>query len=263
MNNKSLFISITLAFALMFGFFLHNQQITQLEQKIDTITSEYNAEIETTQFSTQTNDRVVDNSNPNILTLDELNNQLIIARSALQVAQQKSSLASSKSTVLTDEISQIKDSRGQVKSLKTSLEKSQQKLQVADNNLKDSNQKLQVSDKKLQVSDKKLQVSSQELGYLQRVFESQNKNIASNNIARITELQKSAVGIGIGGLLIPVVGAAMLVNYTVQEVNNYCANIKNIIDLEEKVFKKVVSLDTKMQQAYHQKCVVGFLQSQP
>ncbi|MBE8190363.1 MAG: hypothetical protein HAW58_05850 [Candidatus Thioglobus sp.] len=241
MENKSLFVAITLFLALISGFFFHNQEVTELEQKI-AIISKYNAEIKGLKFSENTNFETNSETNYNsdnidnnsyISTLEDLNNQLISARSALQIAQQKSSLSSSKSSVLTDEISQIKDTRGKVKSLK----KSQQKLQ-----------------QKLQISDKKLKVSDQKLNYLQHMFESQNKNTVNNNIARITELQESAAGIGISGFLLPIVSVAILTSYTVKEVNNYCANIKNIINLEQKVFKKVVSLDAQMQENYQQKC---------
>lgn len=230
MNNKSLFVSIILSLALMFGFFFHKQEIRQFKQKINAITNNYNAEINATNRNTKT-DNYTDNTNA--LMLENLNNQLITVNSALKKAQQKSSLQSSKSSVLTNEISQIKDTRNKVKSLKTSLKKSTQKLRVFD--------------EKLKISDKKLD-------YLQRVFESQNKKIADHNLQRITQLQDYAAGIGISGLLMPLVGVAMLTSYTIKEIDNYCANIKNIINLEEQVFKKVVSLDAKMQQDYRQKC---------
>ncbi len=256
MNNKLLFTSITLVLALIVGFFAHNQQVAQLEQKIDVIINEYDAEIKAVHLNANANNNIVDgNINPNISTLENLNNQLIKARSDLQIAQQKLLLSNAKSSVLTDEVSQIKDTRGKVKLLKASLKKSEKKLQVSDQKLKISNQKLKTSDQKLKTSDQKL-------GYLQRVFRAQNKDIVNNNISRITELQGSAAGIGVAGLLIPVAGVAMLTTYTVKEVNNYCANIKNIIDLDKKVFKKVVSLDAQMQDNYHQKCIVGLLGSQ-
>jgi hypothetical protein len=48
-----------------------------------------------------------------------------------------------------------------------------------------------------------------------------------------------------------------LVSYTIEEIDNYCSNIKNTMVLEEKIFGKVVSLDTKMQNNYHKQCVVS------
>ena len=76
-------------------------------------------------------------------------------------------------------------------------------------------------------------------------------------MARISELKETTTGIVVTGIIVPAIGVATLISYTTQEIDNYCANIKNTIDLEKKVFNKVVSLDAQMQENYHQQCEVS------
>jgi hypothetical protein len=76
-------------------------------------------------------------------------------------------------------------------------------------------------------------------------------------MARIDELKETSTSIAVTGLIVPAIGVVTLISYTTEEINNYCANIKNTIDLEKKVFNKVVSLDTQMQDNYHQQCEVS------
>ena len=223
MENKSLFAAISLTIVLVAGFFFYNNQINQLENEITDITTEYNSKINATQSIAETED------NTQTSILEDLNNQLIDARSALQEAQQKLTLATSKSSVLNDEMSQMHDARGEVDTLKGSL----------------------------QATKKELVVSGEKLEYLEGLFESQNKATVNKNMARIDELKETSTGIAVTGLVVPAIGVATLVSYTTQEIDNYCANIKSTMDLEKKVFNKVVSLDAKMQESYHQKCEVS------
>jgi len=223
MENKSLFASITLSIALVAGFFFYNGQINELKQEVTSITTEYNTKISAVQSNTETK------NSTNTSVLEDLNDQLVAARSALQETQKKLVLATGKSSVLDSEISQIHDARGEVKSLKGSLENTQQKLQI----------------------------SGEKIDYLKGIFETQNKTTVVKNMARIDELKETSTGIAVTGLIVPAIGVATLISYTTEEINNYCANIKNTIDLEEKVFNKVVSLDAQMQDNYHQQCEVS------
>ena len=223
MENKSLFTSIILTLILVTGFFFYNDQVSGLENEIDSITVEYNSKIEALQPNNTHNEEI------QVSTLDDLNSQLVSARSALREAQQKLLLATSKTSVLGSEISQIHDARGKVKSLEGSLKNTQQELEL----------------------------SGIKLDYLESVFELQNKATIKNNIARIKELKETSTGIALAGFIVPAVGVATLISYTVEEIHNYCGNIKNAIDLEEKVFGKIISLDTEMQNNYHQQCVVS------
>ena len=223
MENKSLFASITLSIALVAGFFFYNGQINELKQEVTSITTEYNTKISAVQSNTKTK------NSTNTSVLEDLNDQLVAARSALQETQKKLVLATGKSSVLDSEISQIHDARGEVKSLKGSLENTQQKLQI----------------------------SGEKIDYLKGIFETQNKTTVVKNMARIDELKETSTGIAVTGLIVPAIGVATLISYTTEEINNYCANIKNTIDLEEKVFNKVVSLDAQMQDNYHQQCEVS------
>jgi predicted PurR-regulated permease PerM len=223
MENKSLFAAISLTIVLISGFFFYNNQVSQLEDEITSITTEYNSKISAVQSTPNIENKA------NTSILEDLNNQLITARSALQEAQQKLTLATSKSSVLDSEISQINDARGEVKVLKGSLENTQQKLQI----------------------------SGEKIDYLKGIFETQNKATVVKNMARIDELKETSTSIAVTGLIVPAIGVVTLISYTTEEIDNYCANIKNTIDLEKKVFNKVVSLDTQMQDNYHQQCEVS------
>jgi predicted PurR-regulated permease PerM len=230
MENKSLFAAISLTIVLISGFFFYNNQVNQLENEITSITTEYNSKINAVQpvASTENN---VDTS-----ILEDLNNQLIDTRSALQAAQQKLTLATSKSSVLNDEISQIHDARGEVDVLKGSLE---------------------VTQSSLKTTKKELVVSGEKLEHLHNIFKKQNTTQVTNNLTRIATLKETSTGIAVTGFIVPAIGVATLISYTTEEIDNYCANIKNIMDLENKVFNKVVSLDAQMQENYHQQCEVS------
>jgi hypothetical protein len=230
MENKSLFAAISLTIVLISGFFFYNNQVNQLENEITSITTEYNSKINAVQpvASTENN---VDTS-----ILEDLNNQLIDTRSALQAAQQKLTLATSKSSVLNDEISQIHDARGEVDVLKGSLE---------------------VTQSSLKTTKKELVVSGEKLEHLHNIFKKQNTTQVTNNLTRIATLKETSTGIAVTGLIVPAIGVATLISYTTEEIDNYCANIKNTMDLEKKVFNKVVSLDAQTQDNYHQQCEVS------
>ncbi|HIG88571.1 MAG TPA: hypothetical protein EYQ04_01210, partial [Candidatus Thioglobus sp.] len=158
MENKSLFAAISLTIVLISGFFFYNNQVSQLEDEITSITTEYNSKISAVQSTPNIENKA------NTSILEDLNNQLITARSALQEAQQKLTLATSKSSVLDSEISQINDARGEVKVLKGSLENTQQKLQI----------------------------SGEKIDYLKGIFETQNKATVVKNMARIDELKETS-----------------------------------------------------------------------
>jgi len=230
MENKSPFIAAVLTITLISGFFFYNDRINQLEKEISNISTEYNLKIGAVQTTTSTK------NNTNTSILEDLNNQLIDARSALQVAQQKLTLATSKSSVLNDEMSQMHDARNEVDTLNGSLKATQSSLQKATT---------------------ELMVSGEKLNHLQNIFKTQNKAVVSKNMVRINELKETSTGIAITGFLLPAFGVATLISYTAEEINNYCANIKNTMDLDKKVFNKVISLDAQMQDNYHQQCEVS------
>jgi predicted PurR-regulated permease PerM len=230
MENKSLFAAISLTIVLISGFFFYNNQVNQLENEITSITTEYNSKINAVQPVARTENNV-DTS-----ILEDLNNQLIDARSALQAAQKKLTLATSKSSVLNDEMVQIHDARGEVDTLKGSLE---------------------VTQSSLKTTKKELVVSGEKLEHLHNIFKEQNITQVANNLTRIATLKETTTGIAVTGFIVPAIGVATLISYTAEEIDNYCANIKNIMDLEKKVFNKVVSLDAQTQDNYHQQCEVS------
>ncbi|MDC9727508.1 MAG: hypothetical protein PSN35_06715 [Candidatus Thioglobus sp.] len=222
MENKSLFTSIVLALALVSGYVFYTDKVNELETELQATTQEYNNKL--TALQSTASDKT---STPS--ALESLNNQLIKAQSELKLAQQKLTLASSKSSVLGDEITQMTDARDKVGLLKDSLQSTQAKLAI----------------------------SAEKVDYLENLFATQNKDTIVNNINRIKELKETSSGIAVTGLIVPAIGVATLVSYTTEEIDNYCANIKNIMTLEHKVFGKVVSLDKAMQKNYHNQCEVS------
>ncbi len=225
MENKSLFSSIILAVALVATYFFYNTKVDNLNQEISAITNEYNAKISAVA-PIDTKSEVKED----LSALESLNTQLIDTRSKLESTRKELSLAKSKASVLSDEIKQMSDSRDKVKSLATSLQSTKEKLQL----------------------------SSNKVEFLQNIFKESNTEQVAKNISRITTLKETSTGIAVTGLIVPVVGVATLVAYTTDEIKNYCANVKNIMTLEEKVFGKIVSLDETMQKDYQQQCVVSF-----
>jgi peptidyl-tRNA hydrolase len=225
MENKSLFSAIVLAFTLIATYTFYNNKVVELEQDVSEITQEYNLKL-----SALTGDSQKDKKESKVSALEDLNNQLIKARSALKISEEKLSLVASKTHVLGNEISQMSDARDKVKTLQGSLQSTQ----------------------------KKLTLSADKVQYLEQIFETQNKSTIVNNIARIKELKETTSGIAITGLIVPAIGVATLVSYTTEEINNYCNNIQNIMSLENKVFGKIVSLDSQMQSNYHNQCEVSF-----
>ncbi|SMN15676.1 Likely vesicular transport factor Uso1p [uncultured Candidatus Thioglobus sp.] len=223
MENKSLFSSIVFAFALIAGYFFYTDKITELETEIQATTQEYNTKLDALQSTPGVN-KSNDSS-----ALEALNNQLIGARSALKIAQQKLSLVTSKTSVLGSEISQMSDARDQVKTLQGSLQSAKQKLSL----------------------------SAEKVSYLEDIFTTQNTQRVIKNITRIESLKETTSGIAITGLIVPAIGIATLVSYTNEEIDNYCDNIKDTMELENKIFGKVVSLGVDMQKSYHNQCEVS------
>ncbi|BBB24045.1 conserved hypothetical protein [Isorropodon fossajaponicum endosymbiont JTNG4] len=230
MENKSLFSSIVLTIALVVGYFIHNNQVIKLNNEISSLAQEYNTKLIALQPNNAKQVARSSTTPSSTNALENLNNQLIKTRSALKKAQDKLSLATSKGHVLNDEILQINDARTKVKTLKNSLTSAQEKLQISDERLK----------------------------YLKSIFEEQNKNTVTKNIARIKKIKETSAGIAITGLIVPAIGVATLISYTTEEIQNYCDNIKNTMDLEYKVFGKVISLDNDIQTSYHQQCMLSF-----
>lgn len=225
MQNKSPFVIIVLAIALAGTYFFYQQKNQALQTEIAQITQEYNAKLGVLSDQAQAE---VDRGD--ISALESLNNQLIQTRSELQKAQKALARSQGKTHVLGDEIKQISDARGSVNTLKAELSSTQEQLKL----------------------------SAEKLNLLQQLFKEQNTQQIDKNIARITQLKESSVGIAATGLIVPVVGAATLASYAIEEIDNYCANIENTLKLEKQVFGQVVSMNDKAQQDYHNQCVVTF-----
>ncbi len=103
MENKSLFSAIVLAFTLIATYTFYNNKVVELEQDVSEITQEYNLKL-----SALTGNSQKDKKESNVSALEDLNNQLIKARSALKISEEKLSLVASKTHVLGNEISRLK-----------------------------------------------------------------------------------------------------------------------------------------------------------
>ena len=232
MENKPLFLIITLSVTLIVGFFFYSNKVAELENAFSATTNEPDSKVSRAENSTTNND----DASHSALTLDDLDQQIIMLQSELTATKKALSLANSKSYVLSDEISKIEDARSEVDNLKGSLQSTQQSLNQTQDLLK--------------ISDKKL-------NHLKNVFEQQNQSIVKRNFERISALKETSTGIAVTGVIVPVIGVATLVSYTVEEIENYCQNIKNTMSLEKKVLGEIVSLDEQMQKNYHTQCVVS------
>ncbi len=232
MENKSLFTIIALSITLIASFFFFSNKVAELENELSATTNEFNSKLSVVENSTS-NDNV--DTNPTV-TLDDLDQQIVTLQSELTATKKALSLANSKSHVLTDEISKIEDARSEVSNLKGSLQSAQQSLNQTQTQLK---------------------ISDQKLNHLKTVFEQQNQSIVKRNFDRISALKETSTGIAVTGVIVPVIGVATLVSYTVEEIENYCQNIKNTMSLEKKVLGEIVSLNESMQKNYHEQCVVS------
>ncbi len=226
MNNKSLFAAIALTVALFFTYSFYSNKVADLSQEITQITQEYNSKLSTLNGVISTDS---DNAAADLPALERLSQQLIEAREQLHQAQQQLRQTNNTSSVLTHEIQQAADARDEVKVLKGSLESAQAQLKLSD----------------------------EKVALLQELFKAQHTEQTNKTLARITDLKETSTGIAMSGLIVPVVGAATLAAYAIEEIDNYCQNIEGILSLEKQVFGQVVSLDEAMQQAYHQQCVVS------
>lgn len=226
MNNKSLFAAIALTVALFFTYSFYNNKVETLSQEITQITEEYNTKLGMLNGHVTADQQ---NTAADMPALERLNKQLIETREQLHQAQQQLRQRTSTSSVLSHEIQQSESARDEVKALKGSLESAQTQLKL-------SGEKVQL---------------------LQDLFKAQHTEQANKTLTRIATLKETSTGIAVSGLIVPMVGAATLAAYAIEEIDNYCQNIESILSLEKQVFGQVVSLDENMQQAYHQQCVVS------
>ena len=165
--------------------------------------------------------------------LDDLNNQLIATRGELQSVQQKLILSTSKSQVLEDEVAQMKDARPEVKSLKTQLAATEEKLET---------------------EGKVAQVSQEKYDNLAAALAEQNLSVAVRNTNRIVNLKETAGASSITAAAVPLLSIATLIDYTRNEIKNYCNDIEEMIALENEALGKVKSITGDVMERFAAQC---------
>lgn len=165
--------------------------------------------------------------------LDDLNNQLIATRGELQSVQQKLILSTSKSQVLEDEVAQMKDARPEVKSLKTQLAATEEKLET---------------------EGKVAQVSQEKYDNLAAALAEQNLSVAVRNTNRIVNLKETAGASSITAAAVPLLSIATLIDYTRNEIKNYCNDIEEMIALENEALGEVKSITGDVMERFAAQC---------
>ena len=165
--------------------------------------------------------------------LDDLNNQLIATRGELQSVQQKLILSTSKSQVLEDEVAQMKDARPEVKSLKTQLAATEEKLET---------------------EGKVAQVSQEKYDNLAAALAEQNLSVAVRNTDRIVNLKETAGASSITAAAVPLLSIATLIDYTRNEIKNYCNDIEEMIALENEALGEVKSITGDVMERFAAQC---------
>lgn len=258
MQTKSTFIIVLLVIALIGGYVYFNGKLS--EQK-----GAQRANIPTQDTSSD------EQNTANIAILEDLNNQLITAQNRIKELEKKTVIAKATPKVLDDEIAQNQRNKAQIKLLQNQLKDAESDLQakidefrqiqieLASKNPPKPDDIAAIKNAPTVVSKTK-QVSAadrakvQELTSLIEVFQEQNKSLIQKNIGRISTLKSTSSGIAISAAIIPAVGIATLISFTIEEIKNYCQSIQDAIDLEKNIFSKTISLDPQTYANYHRQC---------
>jgi hypothetical protein len=169
----------------------------------------------------------------NYRQLDDINNQLIASRGELQNLQQKLILSTSKAQVLAHEVAQIEDARPELNAVQSMHENTQEELAT---------------------KGKAAQVSQEKYDNLAAALVEQNLKVAVRNSNRISHLKETTTTFSLITSVAPVISVATLINMTMEEINNYCEDIEQIIELEELVFGEVRSVTGVLLEAFKSEC---------
>lgn len=223
MEQKANIASVVLIIALIASYFFFQNKIETLESQLSST-----AESQLSSTAADSGSEVVpsssyiaSDSSPLQSQLDDLNNQLITTRSELQSVQQKLILSTSKTQVLIDEVAQMKDARPEVQNLKT---------------------KLAATEDKLESEGKIAQVSQEKYDSLANALAEQNLKVAVRNTNRIKNLKETTSAASITAAVVPLLSIATLIDYTRNEIKNYCNDVEDIIALENQEFGGVKSI---------------------
>jgi len=165
--------------------------------------------------------------------LEDLNSQYIVTIGELQSLQQKLILATSKSQVLEDEVASMQDVRPVLYSLETQLAATEEVLITVG--------------RVAQVSQEKYDALANELVVA-------NLHFAVRNMNRIVELKETTAAVSLATAVAPAIGVAKLIDYTFEEIQNYCADIEWIIRIEQKAVGEVRSIIGAVKERFESQC---------
>jgi len=223
MEQKANIASVVLIIALIASYFFFQNKIDTLESQLGSPDVE---EVDGSSYSSS-------DDSPLESQLDDLNSQLIATRSELQAVQQKLILSTSKSQVLEDEVAQMKDARPEVQSLKTQLA---------------------VTEEKLESEGKVAQVSQEKYDALATALAEQNLNVAVRNSNRISLLKETTSASSITAAAVPLLSIATLIQYTRDEIKNYCSDIEEMIALESQTLGEIRSVTGLVMEKFEAQC---------
>jgi len=223
MEQKANIASVVLIIALIASYFFFQNKIDTLESQLGSPDVE---EVDGSSYSSS-------DDSPLESQLDDLNSQLIATRSELQAVQQKLILSTSKSQVLEDEVAQMKDARPEVQSLKTQLA---------------------VTEEKLESEGKVAQVSQEKYDALAAALAEQNLNVAVRNSNRISLLKETTSASSITAAAVPLLSIATLIQYTRDEIKNYCSDIEEMIALESQTLGEIRSVTGSVMEKFEAQC---------
>jgi len=221
MEQKANIASVVLIIALIASYFF-------FQNKIDTLESQLESPV-----TVESSSYIASDESPLESQLDDLNNQLITTRSELQSIQQKLILSTSKSQVLEDEVAQMKDARPELSTVKGELE--------------DTKEKLATKDKVAQVSQEKYDSLAAALAEI-------NLQVAVRNSNRISLLKETSSAASITAAIVPLLSIATLIQYTRDEIKNYCSDIEEMLALENKALGEIRSVTGVVMEKFEAQC---------
>jgi len=167
---------------------------------------------------------------------DNLNAQLVSAQGELKKIRDKLNLANSKVRIAKDEMTRIADARNELKQLKENLLNAQQELERTSDDLTKTTR------------DYKL---------LAELFTQQNKMIAEQTTQNISKLRSVVSGVSITATVSPFIAIAKLIEHGEAQINNYCADIQEVVALEKIAFGTNTSLTKEAFEQYISTCNKG------
>ena len=226
MEQKSNIASVVLIIALIASYFF-------FQNKIDTLESQLESPATVSATVEETSSFVASDDNSLKAQLDDLNSQLITSRGELKSVQQKLILSTSKSQVLEDEVAQMKDARPELTAVKVELESTKVKLETEG-----------------QVS----QVSQEKYDRLAAALTETNLQIAVRNSNRISLLKETSSAASITAAVVPLLSIATLVQYTRDEIKNYCSDIEEMLALENEALGEIKSITGVVMEKFTAQC---------